>query len=493
MTIPSRSVAACLILVCCGLVVGAAIPLIFDLLPSYLAAVTVGCLLVQMLLVSRVGRITGRWLGVLPIVSVLWIIYYPLRLLRIQLDRHDLLAHPAVQHATDSELIWVWLVSTGGLAALLLGAWAVHKVKSTREPRIAKLSRRDFKAIAMTGLVTALVTTVAGVSSGVLANVGPLVLLGIAGLGFQDARRGRNSLWTISLVLVASLVGALAGFKELATLPVAAWGIGLLAGRRHSVKLRAVLLVALLGTFAFVGVAGQRIARPLGEPTDLPTASLNAMTRYDLESGTLLPTRKHGFEIVGDLAAGLSRRASGVEALIILHEAVPARTEFERGRTLILPALTVLPRSEVLQADSPFPTLSLGRYYSQTFYSLRPATDPSSQAMTWAGDLYLNFGTAGVILGLLVIGSLIGLVDWQYPPISAFNAGVLAYVGLAAIGLERNVAYVFVTVIVRLAIVGAVHWFLTARRPHPRDKPSASVLSGPAAMPVSSVHGHIMT
>lgn len=451
-------------IVCCALVLGAAIPPIFNLLPSELAAVTVGCLLVQVLLVSRVGRITGCWLGVLPIVSVLWIIYYPVRLLKIQLNRHDSLAHPAVQHATDSDLIWVWLMSTGGLAALLLGAWAIHKVNATRAPKIHELSRRDFKIIAVTGLVIALTTTVTGVSSGVLANVGPLVLLGIAGLGFQDARRGRNSLWTISLVLVASLVGALAGFKELATLPVAAWGIGLLAGRPHAVKLRAVLVVALLGTFAFVGVAGQRIARPLGEPTDLPTASLNAITRYDLESGTLLPTRKHGFEVVGNLVAGLSRRSSAIEALIILHEAIPARSEFEHGRTLILPALTVLPGSGALTAGSPFPTLSLGRYYSQTFYSLRPATDPSSQAITWAGDLYLNFGTASVFFGLLLIGGLIGLFDRRFPPTSALNAGVLAYVGLAAIGLERNVAYVLVTVVVRLFVVAIVCWFLTGRR-----------------------------
>lgn len=160
----------------------------------------------------------------------------------------------------------------------------------------------------------------AGVSSGVLANVGPLVLFGIAGLRFQDARRGGNSLWTISLVLVASFVGTLSRFKELAALPVAAWGIGLLAGRAHPVKLRAVLVVALRVTLAFVGLAGQRMARPLGAPTDLPTASLNAMTRYDLESGTLLPARKHGFEVVGNLVAGLSRRSSGVEATLISHE-----------------------------------------------------------------------------------------------------------------------------------------------------------------------------
>lgn len=51
--------------------------------------------------------------------------------------------------------------------------------------------------------------------------------------------------------------------------------------------------------------------------------------------------------------------------------------------------------------------MSLGRYYSQTFYSLRPATDPSAQAITWTGDPYLNFGTAGIIFGLLLIA------DWS--------------------------------------------------------------------------------
>lgn len=471
MTTHFQSVAAWLAVASCGLVVGTTIPLFFHWLPSQLAAVTVGCFLVQVLLVSRVGRITGRWLGVLPIVSMLWMVYYPARLLRIQSNRSDLLAHPAVQRATDSDLTWTWLVSTGGLAALLLGAWAIHSVRAIRPAKSDTLTRRDFKGVATVGILFAFVTTVFGVSSGILANIAPLALLGISGLGFQDARRGKNSLRTLSLVVVAMLLGALSGFKELAALPVAAWGIGLLAGRPHAVKPRAVLVVVLLGTFAFVGVAGQRIARPLGEPTDLPTASLNAITRYDLESGTLLPTRKQGFELLGNIAAGLSRRASGVEALIILREAISDEAEFEHGRTLILPVLTVLPRSEALVADSPFSTLSLGRYYSQTFYSLRPSTDPSAQAITWAGDLYLNFGTAGVVSGLLLIGGMIGLFDRRYPPTTAFNAGVLAFVGLAVIGLERNVSYVFVTAIIRLTIVGITRWFLIARRPRPQARP----------------------
>jgi hypothetical protein len=404
----------------------------------------------------------------------------------IQSDRRDLLAHPAVQQATDGDLIWVWLVSTGGLAGLLLGAWAVRKLIAARTPKIDKLSRRDFKAIGMTGLVIAFFTTIVGVSSGVLANSGPLVLFGIAGLGFHDARRRRNSLWTVALVLAASLVGALAEFKELAALPVAAWGVGLFAGRRDAVRLRAVLVVVLLGMVAFVGVAGQRIARPLGEPTDLPTASLNAMTRYDLESGTLLRTRKRGYDVAGNLVAGLSKRTSGVEALVILHEAVPVRTEFERGRTLVLPALTVLPGSSAITTESPFPTLSLGRYYSRTFYSLSPSTDPSSQAITWAGDLYLNFGTTGILFGLLMIGALIGLFDRRFQPTSAVNAGVLAYVGLAAIGLERNVVYVLVTVLVRLFVVAIVCWLLTRWRSRAGENPLGSGPSRPVAMVSSS-------
>lgn len=107
MSMSSRSVAAGVMIACSGVLMGAAIPLLLILLPCELAAVTAGCLLAPVLLVSRVGRITGRWIGVLPIVSALWIVYYPVRLVKIQLNRDDLLAHPAAQHATDSELVWV--------------------------------------------------------------------------------------------------------------------------------------------------------------------------------------------------------------------------------------------------------------------------------------------------------------------------------------------------------------------------------------------------
>jgi len=442
---------------CAGL--GALIPILIVLL-SRLAVATVCCVLVYGLLIVWARRQCGRWLGLLPMVSVLWIIYYPVRLLRIELDRNDPLLHPAVRRATDGDLTWVWVISTAGLAMLLFGAWVVGQVRLVRAAKIDHLRRPAFTTLSIVGLAVALGTLTFHVSSGILSNVGPIALIGLAGLGFLDAQRGRTSYRTVSLVAIALLVGALAGFKELATLPAIAWGIGLVAGRRSSIRPRTVLAVAAIALFAYIGVAGQRIARPLGEPTDLPHAAFNSLTRYDLESGVVHKNGNHGWGIIGNVASGLSRRSSGVEALVILRETVPNRVNYQGGRTLVLPLLTVFPGSKDFTGDTPFSTLSLGRYYSQNFYSLNPGTDPSSQAITLSGDLYLNFGIVGVIVGLFLIGTLVGAFDRRYPPTSAFSAGLLAYAGTQAIGLERNVAYVLVTVFIRLAIASVAYWVL---------------------------------
>jgi hypothetical protein len=396
-------------------------------------------------------------MGVLPIVAVFWVIHYPVRLLTVQLNRNDPLLHPAMRRATDGDLTWVWLASTAGLAMLILGSWAIGRIRIVPTSHIDHLRRHGFTMVCVGGLSVAVVRLILGVSSGILSNVGPLALVGLGGLGFLDARRARTSWWTIAFVVIGLLVGALAGFKELAAMPAVAWGIGLIAGRRDSIRPRTVLAFVSVALFAYIGVAGQRIARSVGEPSDLPHAAFNMLTRYDLESGRVAQRGNRGWEILDNIASGLSRRTSGVEALVILREEVPRRVEYQHGRSLVLPILTVVPGSKSLTRDSPYSALSLGRYYDQNFYSARPQSDPSSQAITWAGDLYFNFGLNGILVGLFVIGAMLGAFDRRYPPTSAFNAGMLAYVGTQAIGMERNVAFVLVTTLLRLAIVSAVH------------------------------------
>lgn len=428
------------------------LPAVLEGLWSAAVVLIVGCLMLDVWLALRARAMTGRWLGVLPIIAILWVAYYPVRVIMILVDRDNPLFHPATRAATDGDLLWVGLVSTAGLAAVIGGAWVVQSTALVRPSRGLDLRRNHLTLASLVGVAVAMGALVFRSSSGIIANVGPVALLGLAGMGFLDARRGEFSWRTSGLVLVTMLAGSASGFKEFAVLPIAAWGVGMVAGRSTRLPLRVALPVATLAFLAYVAVAGQRIGTNVGEPASLPSALMNALTRYDLESGTVMARPKHGWDILGDPGAALSRRLSGVESLLIFRRQVPERTEYQAGRTFVLPTLTLLPGGSSLVEGTPFPQLSLGRYYALRFYSLTPQSDPSSQAITWAGELYLNFGTTGIIVGLLFIGALLSAFDQRYPPVSAFNVGVLAYAGTAALGLERNIAYVLVTVVIRLVI-----------------------------------------
>ena len=69
------------------------------------------------------------------------------------------------------------------------------------------------------------------------------------------------------------------------------------------------------------------------------------------------------------------------------------------------------------------------------------------------GDLYLNFGNVGVVLGMLAWGLAIGRLDKLVGPTSATRVGALVYLGHVLIGVERNVAYLFVNGAIRVMVL----------------------------------------
>jgi hypothetical protein len=86
------------------------------------------------------------------------------------------------------------------------------------------------------------------------------------------------------------------------------------------------------------------------------------------------------------------------------------------------------------------------------FISENPAQDLSSQSTTVPGDLYLNFGVAGVLVGMLILGVLYGMFDRGFVIKGPLSAGILAFAGLPLIQIDGNAAYILVTCGLRLGI-----------------------------------------
>lgn len=407
----------------------------------------------HVLLLTAARRITGRVLSGTFFVAVLWIVYFPIRLLVIQADRQNFTLHPTVAQATDADLLWVWCLSGLGLSALLAGSWLV----TGRRQGIAldlPATRSMYACITAGGLAITVLLPEVGISSGLLAQVKLVTLFGLAGLGFIDGRSGGCRPLTAALVAVGVFLGAMQGFKELAVLPIAAWCIGLVAGSGRQFRVRRVLATLLVAVVAYAGVQGQRIAGGGHSPASLLTSSARALADHDLRSST--PHHpKRGFELFTNFASGLSQRFYGADILLVLRDKVPSSIPYQHGVAIIDPTLSVVPGITRL-VDLTYPTLSLGGFVTARIYSVNPNSDPSAQILTWPGDLYLNFGLAGVVVGLLLIGAGLGVFDRLTRVDSPFGCALFVYVGLSFVRLESNVAYALVTGLMRLVTVLAV-------------------------------------
>lgn len=429
---------------------------------SLLAATTVASLAAYGLLLSALFFTAPRFLCLANLFGVFWAIWFPVRLLVIQADRHGIALHRVVRAASDDELAVVWLLSLLGFAAFTFGVLLVRRrVGSLTARSVPSLRRSTYLLIAVVGLVASWAQVLAHLQSGILLEAGNVFLLGIAGAAFLDARNRRWS-WAIPMLVGAgALLGSVTWFKTTAMTPVLAWAIGSVLGGLRLSRLR-ILLAVMIALGAYAGVQGERLTRG-SDPLEGARA---ALFDYDLTTGNPAHQPNAGAAFT-NLLAGVVNRTAGADALLVVRAKTPEFIPFQGGRTLWQPAASVVPGMRTL-LDPDMNKLSLGRYFSTQFWSVDPTQDPSAQLITMPGDLYLNFGVFGVALGMLVIGLLVGLVERRFPSGTAFGAGVLAYAAPALVVTDLNVAYALVTTGIRLGVVVAVLLLLGLDAPRRR-------------------------
>ena len=398
------------------------------------------------------------------VMTVFWMVYYPIRLLVVMSNRQSDAVHFITYYATDADLTWVWLVSGAGFTALLVGH-ALATFVPVNEVR-ASTTRGQYQGIAVAALALTMASNYVGSASGLLGNASLLYLFGIGGLAFTDASEQRLRLSTMSILGVAILLGTATSFKELAVLPVAAWMIGYFVGSPR-VRWFAILTTMVLGLIGYLGVEGQRIS----SKGNIVSAAWNALTRYDLTLKFEGDHRKSAGEMVSDITGSMSARTSGVEAMLLFRRDVPTVVPYQHGASIFEPAINIIPGVGRLHTTK-FTQLSLGRWYNVNFYTSNPETDPSSQALTVMADFYLNWDVLGILIGMMLLGAAARLFDAKMPANSAFGVASFAYVGTAFAGIERNVAYYLVTIGIRVAIVAALVVILGATAPQVIGAPS---------------------
>jgi hypothetical protein len=224
---------------------------------------------------------------------------------------------------------------------------------------------------------------------------------------------------------------------------------------------------------AFAIIQGERDATLTGQSVPNPISALQlGLGSYDLAYG--VRADYHGIGIVGNVVNGVLYRLKGADYYIAITDKVPSVVPYQDGRSLWQPALSILPGAkQFLDLEPQYKQLSLGRYTDQVFVSESPTQDLSSQSTTEPGDLYLNFGIPGVVVGMLILGALYGMFDQAFSITGPISAGVVAFAGLPLVGLDGNVAFVLVTCGLRLVICGILlSWVIISRRGMSKARPA---------------------
>ena len=401
-------------------------------------------------MVMALRRIVGRRMSVAVMFSGFWVAYFSIRMLVIQVNPYDNNLYPGLRGAPRSEFMWTWMMIVGGLAAFVVGVWWARPWRATRLV-IPQVSDRLLFAFGTGALALRLMISLGRIPSGLAENVTDSYLIMLTALTARSITTPALARRAKMMLGLAVFAGYLSGYKEQAVVPLLAYMVGRVAGG-HKIKPKSILVGFLIGITVFVSIQGARIAGEVGDATFPPPDPITVLSKYNMESGNRLRAERSTGEALVDVGRSLSRRFGGADALILLHRRAGKQEPYQHGKTIWQSAISILPGiASFIHLD--FPVLSLGHWFSDHYVTTKPGEDPSSQAITIPGDLYLNFGTLGLLIGTMLLGLMYGGLDRLFPPNSPLLAGFAFYVGYPLIGLERNLAYPLVGTFIRFTVV----------------------------------------
>lgn len=253
-----------------------------------------------------------------------------------------------------------------------------------------------------------------------LTRFGPAAVLALA-LAAEGGRRDLRKV-AIAAILLQTAIGFVAGFKGQAVLP---WEYAALAyiTVRHRIpwRLLAAGAVALM-LIVLPGVNALRTA--LKEEPSVPGALAKAMTNWD----RLRPD--HGFR---DAQRYLAGRFRHVDSVALIERDTPDLFASGAGYAYT-PAIVFQAVPRAVWADKP--VLDQAQQFSHTYWSIPPAIQTATP-MTQIGDLYRNFGLAGTLVGMALVGLALGAYQrWARARVSARGELVHIFVLVNFVALQ---------------------------------------------------------
>jgi hypothetical protein len=177
----------------------------------------------------------------------------------------------------------------------------------------------------------------------------------------------------------------------------------------------------------------------------------------------------------GIQATGARLDGLGVTSVIVRD--TPDLSPFQNGRTLALFFAAFVPR--VLWVSKP--EITIGQWITNV-YGSGPGIE-SSTGPTQIGDFYLNFGIAGVIGGMVILGLTLRVTQESLLPEQPTAPGVLASVVILygiVMRFEGNVAQIYSSVVFSLVPILVTHWIVRTLTAPPPGYTSDAAKQGSA-------------
>lgn len=288
-----------------------------------------------------------------------------------------------------------------------------------------------------------------------LTYLTPLALFITAIHAFGNgSRKHLVAFWTI--VAVNIVVGFISGFKGQVVWPLI-WALFIYYYYRRRIP-RMAVVAAVVG--ALLLIPANLMYRGLARPTASTASAIDSIgdawqAATEAISSTVETSTS---QRVSTFAVWATARFRNIDSVALIVQKTPEQYPYLRGELYwqALP-VTIIPR--FLWPSKP--SLQVGYEFGQKYLGLPPEI-LTSIPVTQPGDLYMNFGVAGVLVGMAAWGSVAGLLyRWFLRQTSL--AAILLYV--TAISVIATIEADFVSLLATgfrlLLLTLAVGWLLT--------------------------------
>jgi hypothetical protein len=248
-----------------------------------------------------------------------------------------------------------------------------------------------------------------------------------------------------AMVAIQLMTGLMTGYRE----PVVVSLMAVLFARHYvwrGLRMREVAIGVVLVVFVITPVSRAYRNLVWGKGTGTLPALTMLPGAVASEAGEQYRSGTSLLDYAAKSMANISSRFHGADSMIACMATVPRYVEFQDGKTLyLLPISVLVPRA--LWPEKP--KIGLGTFFREKIWR-GPEEESGSGgqiAITQVGELYINFGLWGVIVGMMVLGVIhrCAYECWRenfregnYNALLFYFAALICF-----LGVERNLAFAY--------------------------------------------------